>query len=132
MEKQQFPHPKVFMAHFFRYRSSSVFMVFVGLVVLFSFFSHRRFISGGNLQILLALGSEFNIVVVGVGILMIYGEFVLSNCWVDYSGGRSYPRLAEWLDNSEGTDSFLYRYSGDNDALEGDDSSPISGFFEAF
>jgi len=78
VEKQQFLHPKVSLAHFFHYRSSSVFVVFVGLVVLLSFFSHRRFISRGNLQILLALGSEFNIVVLGVGILMISGEFDLS------------------------------------------------------
>ena len=64
---------------FFSYRASSVLLVFVGLIVLFTFLSpERRFASPENLRILLAEGSEFCIVVLGVGLLMICGEFDLS------------------------------------------------------
>jgi ribose/xylose/arabinose/galactoside ABC-type transport system permease subunit len=64
---------------FFTSRSSSVFLVFIGLVLLFSFFSpHHRFISQANIKTLLALGSEFSIIALGVGLLMISGEFDLS------------------------------------------------------
>jgi simple sugar transport system permease protein len=64
---------------FFGYRASSVLLVFVALFALFTFLSpERRFTSPENLRILLAEGSEFCIVVLGVGVLMICGEFDLS------------------------------------------------------
>ncbi len=58
--------------------SSNVFFVFVGLVLLFTFFSKYRFIRVDNIEILLAEGCEFTIVALGVGLLMICGEFDLS------------------------------------------------------
>lgn len=63
----------------FGYSASSVFLVLAALAVLFTFLSpERRFASPENLNILLAEGSEFCIVVLGVGLLMICGEFDLS------------------------------------------------------
>jgi len=67
-----------FTKPFLSYRFSSIFLIFIGLVLLFTFFSRYRFISGGNIEVLLALGSEFSIIALGVGILMICGEFDLS------------------------------------------------------
>jgi simple sugar transport system permease protein len=68
-----------FFKNFFTYRSSSVFLIFIGLVLIFIFFSpEHRFISPENIDILLAEGSEFSIVVLGIGLLMICGEFDLS------------------------------------------------------
>jgi ribose/xylose/arabinose/galactoside ABC-type transport system permease subunit len=63
----------------FGYRASSVFLVLVALALLFTFLSPgHRFASADNLRILLVEGSEFCIVVLGVGLLMICGEFDLS------------------------------------------------------
>jgi len=65
--------------NYFSYRSSSVFLIFIGLVLISIFFSpENRFISPENIDILLAEGSEFSIVVLGIGMLMICGEFDLS------------------------------------------------------
>jgi simple sugar transport system permease protein len=63
----------------FGHRATSVFLVLAALAVLFSFLSpERRFASADNLRILLVEGSEFCIVVLGVGLLMICREFDLS------------------------------------------------------
>lgn len=67
-----------FTKRFLSYSSSSVFLTFIGLVLFFTFFSRYRFISPGNIEVLLALGCEFSIIALGVGILMICGEFDLS------------------------------------------------------
>ena len=67
-----------FTKRFLSYRSSSVFLTFIGLVLFFTFFSRYRFISPGNIEVLLALGCEFSIIALEVGILMICGEFDLS------------------------------------------------------
>ena len=67
-----------FTKRFLSYRPSSVFLTFIGLVLSFTFFSRYRFISPGNIEVLLALGCEFSIIALGVGILMICGEFDLS------------------------------------------------------
>ena len=67
-----------FTRRFLSYRSSSVFLIFIGLLLLFTFFSRYRFSGRGNIEVLLALGSEFSIVALGVGMLMICGEFDLS------------------------------------------------------
>jgi simple sugar transport system permease protein len=50
----------------------------MGLMLLFTFFSQYRFIHYANIEILLALGSEFSIIALGVGLLMVSGEFDLS------------------------------------------------------
>jgi simple sugar transport system permease protein len=63
----------------FGYRASSVFLVLAALALLFTFLSpERRFAGPDNLRILLEEGSEFCIVALGVGLLMICGEFDLS------------------------------------------------------
>ncbi len=68
-----------FVKNFFTYRSSSIFLVFIGLILFFALFSpHYRFVSHANMEVLLALGSEFTILALGVGLLMISGEFDLS------------------------------------------------------
>ncbi|MFQ5868161.1 MAG: ABC transporter permease, partial [bacterium] len=67
-----------FVKLFFTYRSSSIFLAFIGLILLLTLFSQHRFISHANLRVLLALGPEFSIVALGVGMLMISGEFDLS------------------------------------------------------
>ncbi len=63
---------------FFGYQSSSIFLVLIGLIILFTFFSKYRFSSAPNITVLLALGPEFSIIALGVGMLMVCGEFDLS------------------------------------------------------
>ncbi|MFW6138913.1 MAG: ABC transporter permease [Spirochaetota bacterium] len=70
---------KRFRNYLIRIRSLSVFLVFLLLCVAFSILSPgHRFMSKENMEVFLALGSEFNIVALGVGMLMISGEFDLS------------------------------------------------------
>ncbi len=65
--------------YFIRFRSLSVFLVFLLLCIVFAVFSpHHRFISKENIEVFLGLGAEFNIIVLAVGMLMICGEFDLS------------------------------------------------------
>ncbi|TFG63266.1 MAG: ABC transporter permease [Spirochaetales bacterium] len=64
---------------FLRFKSLGVLAIFVVLVVLLSIFSHdNNFIRLENIRNLLSYGSEFGIIVLGAGILMIVGEFDLS------------------------------------------------------
>ncbi len=68
-----------FFQSFLRMRSLSVFIIFLLLGIVFTIFSSgHRFISRENLEVFLAFGSEFNIIALGVGMLMISGEFDLS------------------------------------------------------
>jgi len=67
-----------FVKLFFGYQSSSIFLVLIGLILLFTFFSKYRFSSVPNIKVLLALGPEFSIIALGVGMLMVSGEFDLS------------------------------------------------------
>ncbi len=68
-----------FVRSFFGYRFFSIFLVFVALLLFFGFFSpHYRFTSLANIKILLGSGSEFSIIALGVGLLMVSGEFDLS------------------------------------------------------
>lgn len=68
-----------FIDYFVRIRSLSVFLVFLLLFIFFTVFSpQNRFISSENIEVFLAFGSEFNIVALAVGMLMICGEFDLS------------------------------------------------------
>ncbi len=60
-------------------RSSSIIVVLVVLVLGFAILSpEHRFVDPDNLDVLLSLGSEFSIVALGVGLLMVCGEFDLS------------------------------------------------------
>ncbi len=60
-------------------RSLSILVVLVALVAIFAILSpEHRFVDPDNLRVLLSLGSEFSIVALGVGLLMICGEFDLS------------------------------------------------------
>lgn len=64
---------------FVRFRNAGVFAILVALVVVATIVTpEQNFIRVANLQTLLSLGSEFGIVVLGVGLLMIAGEFDLS------------------------------------------------------
>ena len=68
-----------FVRSFFGYRFFSIFLVFVALLLFFGFFSpHYRFTSLANIKVLLGPGSEFSIIALGVGLLMVSGEFDLS------------------------------------------------------
>ena len=67
------------LTYFVRFRSLSVLFVFLLLGIVFAVFSPgHRFISKENMEVFLALGAEFNIVALAVGMLMICGEFDLS------------------------------------------------------
>ena len=61
------------------FRNVGVLTILVILVVMFAIFTPKNaFIGRANIQSMLALGSEFMIIVLGVGLLMIAGEFDLS------------------------------------------------------
>ncbi|MGQ9473222.1 MAG: ABC transporter permease [Candidatus Caldatribacteriaceae bacterium] len=67
------------LTKFFRQRAASTFLVFVGLVVIFSLFSPRHvFIQPRNIAALGKLFPDLGVVALGVGMLMICGEFDLS------------------------------------------------------
>ncbi|MGQ9623589.1 MAG: ABC transporter permease [Candidatus Caldatribacteriaceae bacterium] len=60
-------------------RSSSIIVVLAVLVLGFAILSpEHRFVDPDNLDVLLSLGSEFSIIALGVGLLMVCGEFDLS------------------------------------------------------
>jgi len=62
-----------------RIRSFNVFFIFGILFLVFFLLSpEHRFLSRDNMDVFLALGAEFNIVALAVGMLMISGEFDLS------------------------------------------------------
>jgi simple sugar transport system permease protein len=64
---------------FVRFRNAGVLAILLLLVVGAAIVTpDHNFIRGANLQTLLSLGSEFGIIVLGVGVLMIAGEFDLS------------------------------------------------------
>jgi len=61
------------------YRSLSTLAAFIAVFVLFASLSPRHyFIAWGNIEILLVMISEFCVILLGVGLLMISGEFDLS------------------------------------------------------
>ena len=60
-------------------RSFSILVVLIALLIIFTVFSPGgNFINAENIKVLLAYGSEFSIIALGVGVLMIAGEFDLS------------------------------------------------------
>ncbi|MGQ9615286.1 MAG: ABC transporter permease [Spirochaetota bacterium] len=70
---------KRFFSYLIRMRSLNVFSMFLVLFIVFTVLSPEyRFISRENIDVFLALGAEFNIVALVVGMLMISGEFDLS------------------------------------------------------
>jgi len=63
----------------FHYEFTVHFLIFVSLILIFAILSPGHyFISPKNIQDFLALAPEFSIIVLGVGMLMICGEFDLS------------------------------------------------------
>lgn len=67
------------MGFLVRNRVGGVFAILVAVVVFFTLYSpDNNFIRVANLKLLGAYGSEFGIVAIGVGLLMIAGEFDLS------------------------------------------------------
>ncbi|NSW77392.1 MAG: ABC transporter permease [Candidatus Atribacteria bacterium] len=67
------------LTKFLRQRAASTFLVFVGLVIVFSLFSPRHvFINSRNIAALGKLFPDLGVVALGVGMLMICGEFDLS------------------------------------------------------
>ena len=68
-----------FLANLLRFQALGVMAIFILIVVFVSIFSpENNFIRAKNIQNLLAFGSEFGIIVLGAGMLMIAGEFDLS------------------------------------------------------
>jgi len=64
---------------FIDFRSLDVFIIFVLLFIIFMIFApEKRFISKDNMEVFFSIGSEFTIVPIVVGMLMIAGEFDLS------------------------------------------------------
>jgi simple sugar transport system permease protein len=67
------------MSMLVRHRIAGVFLILAVLIVVVTLYSpNNNFIRVDNLKSLGSLGSEFGIVVLGVGLLMIAGEFDLS------------------------------------------------------
>jgi len=68
-----------YMPKFFSYRAANTLLVFVGLILFFSFFTPRHvFVDPRNITSLSKLMPDLGIVALGVGMLMICGEFDLS------------------------------------------------------
>ena len=73
------PEKQSFIGTFLKFKSFGVLAIFIVLIVLVSIFSpENNFVRAKNIQNLLAFGSEFGIIVLGAGMLMIAGEFDLS------------------------------------------------------
>ncbi len=73
------PRNASFLRRFLLSRSTSVLLVLVLITIFFAVFSpEHRFVDPDNLRVLLSLGAEFSIIALGVGMLMICGEFDLS------------------------------------------------------
>lgn len=69
---------KKFLLKFFTYRFSIILILLIFLIVFFTFTSNCLFISTSNVTTMLRLIPELGIVTLGVGLLMISGEFDLS------------------------------------------------------
>ncbi len=70
---------KTLVDYISRFRNLGVFAILVAMVVLVAIFSPgHNFIKTANIKSLLSLGSEFTILALGVGMLMIAGEFDIS------------------------------------------------------
>jgi len=68
-----------FLNFLIKLRSLNVFFIFLVIMIILGVLSPgHRFLSKENLKVFLAYGSEFNIVALAIGILMISGEFDLS------------------------------------------------------
>ncbi|MBA7657982.1 Ribose import permease protein RbsC [subsurface metagenome] len=68
-----------FLEYFFNISSLGTIGMFLVLIILLTFFTaERNFLRLDNIRNLLFFGSEFTIIVIGAGMLMIVGEFDLS------------------------------------------------------
>jgi len=68
-----------YLRKLFTTRSFSILVVLIALIIIFTVFSPGgNFLNFENITVLLAYGSEFSIIALGVGVLMIAGEFDLS------------------------------------------------------
>ncbi len=78
MNKQGEKNSK-FMGFFLNISSLGTIGIFLVLIIFLAFFTpERNFIQPGNIRNILLYGSEFTIIVLGAGMLMIAGEFDLS------------------------------------------------------
>ncbi|MBA7704095.1 Ribose import permease protein RbsC [subsurface metagenome] len=67
------------LSKFFSYQTAGTLLVFIGLILVFTFFTpHHLFIDPRNIKALAKLTPDLGIVALGVGMLMICGEFDLS------------------------------------------------------
>ena len=67
------------LSKFFSYQTAGTLLVFIGLILVFIFFTpHRLFVDPRNIKALAKLTPDLGIVALGVGMLMICGEFDLS------------------------------------------------------
>ena len=67
------------LSKFFSYQTAGTLLVFIGLILVFTFFTpHRLFVDPRNIKALAKLTPDLGIVALGVGMLMISGEFDLS------------------------------------------------------
>ncbi|NQS88367.1 ABC transporter permease [Patescibacteria group bacterium] len=68
-----------YIRKFFSYRAANTLIVFVGLILIFSFFTPRHvFVNPRNITALSKLMPDLGIVALGIGMLMVCGEFDLS------------------------------------------------------
>ncbi|MFW5747557.1 MAG: ABC transporter permease subunit, partial [bacterium] len=73
------PVLKTLLQYFLRFKALGVLVILVLLVIFVGIFSpQNNFVRPRNISNLLAYGSEFAVIVLGVGMLMIAGEFDLS------------------------------------------------------
>ena len=76
---KQVTNQRNYLKRLFTTRSFSILVVLIALIIIFTVFSPSgHFLNLENIKVLLAYGSEFSIIALGVGILMIAGEFDLS------------------------------------------------------
>ncbi len=67
------------LSKLFSYQAADTLAVFIGLILIFTFFTpHRLFVDPRNIKALSKLTPDLGIVALGVGMLMICGEFDLS------------------------------------------------------
>jgi simple sugar transport system permease protein len=85
------------LMRFFSYKASFTFIVFIILILVFVFFTpEHRFININNLGSLAKLTPDLGIVALGVGTLMISGEFDLSVGSIIPMSSFIFVKLLEW------------------------------------
>jgi len=88
---------KILFNRFFSYKVSFTLIVFATLVVIFGFFTPNHvFVKGDNLGALGKLLPDLGIIAIGVGMLMISGEFDLSVGSIIPMSSFIFVKLLEW------------------------------------